>query len=893
MDAAESIVPSNLTIDAVVVEDCGIEIISEGFEDGSWGEEFVLGENPGGASVDFNGAFSIVEGTGSSVYLASVDSDFRSKDFIFRAEVTIPSTSAWSYPFFGMGNPIPSLSYYLEPSVPNLLMVLSSYLLAARDNTVDGGGVINYGQRYTTLVGTYGLEMKWNAATGMAEFSFDFQNDGTVDQTFSLNGSDNGFTDTNSTLILGGGNGVTFDNIQIRSVSEVMAPEARCRDITIALGPDGTAVITPEEIDNGSVVGCGSVSLSLDVTHFGCEDVGVNPVMLTVVDALGNSASFIANVTVVDDVPPLAVARNVDLELDAFGQAVIDPTDIDAGSGDLCGIGSMSLSQTEFGCADLGDNLVVLTVVDVHGNQSTATATLRVEDNQAPSIVVSPITISLDANGQASIEAQDVDGGSSDNCGIASMSLDMSQFDCSDVGVVTVVLTVTDVNGNVATSGLGVTVQLGYSQLADASADELAGDKAGNMVGIHDGYLFPSPGMIDGITVRNDSDHTQENITLLILRPEGNDAFRIIEMIDMGMDDMVPASTGTSFYGLDTPIQVMAGDTFGHWGPGTSGAVPLNNIFNPPSDDTYYGQSRWSQTGTLIAIEDMVVGGSFTASRSRDPMYRDYFINLSFTPLNEAQVTVIDDLPPVVQTVPVTLSLDRFGNGTLSPEMVNNGSSDNCGIASMQLDKSKFGCADIGENPITLTVTDSNGNTSSNITIVTVIDDTAPVVSTRNVTLELDEAGVAVVAPGDIDNGSTDNCGNASITYATFRIVDSTPPVLFSNDLRDVFLNEVPISFSVESSDACGEAAVQITEVTRHKLTKKGKIIFLDEESTSEPEDLPAIVIEGDRFTLNDSDGAGTIVTVYATATDDCGNTTDGVFTINVLKPGKLDTQSE
>ena len=41
-----------------------------------------------------------------------------------------------------------------------------------------------------------------------------------------------------------------------------------------------------------------------------------------------------------------------------------------------------------------------------------------------------------------------MDGGSTDACGIASTSIDVSSFDCSDLGPNNVTLTVTDVNGN-------------------------------------------------------------------------------------------------------------------------------------------------------------------------------------------------------------------------------------------------------------------------------------------------------------------------------------------------------------------------------------------------------------------------------------------------------------
>ena len=47
------------------------------------------------------------------------------------------------------------------------------------------------------------------------------------------------------------------------------------------------------------------------------------------------------------------------------------------------------------------------------------------------------------------ISNNDINNSSFDNCGISSLSLDITSFDCNDVGANTVILTATDVNGNV------------------------------------------------------------------------------------------------------------------------------------------------------------------------------------------------------------------------------------------------------------------------------------------------------------------------------------------------------------------------------------------------------------------------------------------------------------
>jgi large repetitive protein len=105
------------------------------------------------------------------------------------------------------------------------------------------------------------------------------------------------------------------------------------------------------------------------------------------------------------------------------------------------------------------------------------------------------------------------------------------------------------------------------------------------------------------------------------------------------------------------------------------------------------------------------------------------------------------------------------GNASITAADIDNGSNDACGIASLSLDKDSFDCSNVGANTVTLTVTDNNGNTSTENATVTVEDNIAPVVNTQNLTIQLDENGNASIADDAVNSNSTDNCG--ALTFST------------------------------------------------------------------------------------------------------------------------------
>jgi uncharacterized protein YrzB (UPF0473 family) len=205
----------------------------------------------------------------------------------------------------------------------------------------------------------------------------------------------------------------------------------------------------------------------LSQTGFVCAEVGNNAEVLTVTDVNGNSTTCATTVTVKDQVAPVANCQNVTVQLDNSGNASTVAAAVNSGSSDACGIATLALSQTTFVCAEVGNNAEVLTVTDVNGNSSTCATTVTVKDQVAPVAVCQNVTVQLDNSGNASTVAAAVNSGSSDVCGIATLSLSQTSFVCAEVGNNAEVLTVTDVNGNSSTCATTVTVKDQVAPLAN------------------------------------------------------------------------------------------------------------------------------------------------------------------------------------------------------------------------------------------------------------------------------------------------------------------------------------------------------------------------------------------------------------------------------------------
>ena len=149
------------------------------------------------------------------------------------------------------------------------------------------------------------------------------------------------------------------------------------------------------------------------------------------------------------DNPPMVVTQDITVSLNANNVATITVSDIDGGTTDDCGIDTLTIDQMTFDCSHIGNQTVTLTATDSGNNTSTGTAIVTVVDDIAPTIVNNNATIYLDAQGMATITAADIVT-ITDNCNVDSITLGLTQFDCSNLGMNLVTVQAQDASGNTA-----------------------------------------------------------------------------------------------------------------------------------------------------------------------------------------------------------------------------------------------------------------------------------------------------------------------------------------------------------------------------------------------------------------------------------------------------------
>lgn len=524
---------------------------------------------------------------------------------------------------------------------------------------------------------------------------------------------------------------------------------------TLNLGATGVVNLTTAQVNNGSTDNCAISSMALSRDNFNCADIGTTTVLFSATDASGNMKTTPITVTIADNLGPVAVYQPASVVLDASGNASISVSDINNGSYDNCAIDSMYLSQTSFDCSDLGSNTIQFTLVDVNGNTTQQSVVVTVSDNAAPVVASNNATVYLNANGQATISSSNVVATSSDNCSVSSLVLSNSNFNCSNLGANNVTITAADAAGNTSTASAVVTVMDTTSPTVVFQNITLALDASGS--------ALLSPNMINSGTTDNcgvassvisqtafDCSHLgPNNVTLTVTDGAGNSSSQsgIVTIIDT----LAPT---VGYQHFNAYVDASGSYTFN-----------VNMAMGTSSDNCGIATLSAAQSNfdcSNIGLNTVMLTSTDGSGNSASAI---------------ANFTLLDTVSPVINTNAFTAYIGPSGTAMVSASDVDNGTSDNCQLASLLLGQTVFTCADIGTNSVSVVAQDMYGNTTNGTVDITILDTIAPEITCPTFVracpdsilwdepLVMDNCNVTTAITSGHSNGDYFSTGNYVIQY--------------------------------------------------------------------------------------------------------------------------------
>jgi len=758
---------------------------------------------------------------------------------------------------------------------------------------------------------------------------------------------------------------------------DTIAPTVYTQSISINLDQDGLYTLLPSEVDNGSTDNCALDFATVTPNQFNCDDIGANTVILTWTDESGNFSSATTTVTVADAMPPelVLLPTGDTITLNSYGQRLVTVPGIIGQVSDNCTDGNnivINISSTN-SCnnvtksgtsitLDCSDESRVcgtpsnpydlrgftISATDNEGNVTTVTRDYFVIDQFAPEVYPENITLYLPEdpaeNAQLVVNADlntgseagtaldpvGLDSATNDACGLVSVELlrspiqwnaDLTHtYTCEDLGTNTYYLRATDIYDNRAAYLGTVTIVDTIKPDVNTTIADIYIDNNGiatldpmDLVlsasdNIGDCGLIYSASQIDfscvdlswnativnpsQADVRNPANWTPTQVTSLVTDAAGN----------------VRAKTA-SVRVMDTLPPVLIKDTI-EVDLGPNNFVNLQSVqdtilahvasYNCTLDLTRGGLAR-----TYFDCDDVGPDGNSVALNMFDIYGNSQQVQLT--------VIVHDLIAPVASSQNITVQLDASGSVTVLDSQVDDGSTDNCAFLTYSLDQSTFGCEDVGQNNVILTVTDREGNTDTATATVFVEDNMPPT------TIPL--SGQYVLYSNQLLNGylaltavvlnptSYDNCKitdtvltdvDSNLYYAPGQLMNefTCDDVSYTDDdgvfidkSRDIVIHNIDESGNWSS----GTAKVILIDVDAPVITVQNAIVSLGADGTVD-------LLSDNYITAEDECGVDSIwlsqtefdcsdvgsVTVTITASDASGNTsvaTKAITIVDTLPP--------
>ena len=596
-------------------------------------------------------------------------------------------------------------------------------------------------------------------------------------------------------------------------VSDTEAPTANCPpDQTVSndAGACGANVsfTIPDPTDN-----CPGATSSANLTSASFFAVGTTPVTVTTTDVAGNIDICSFNVIVNDTEAPTA---NCPLDQTVSNDAGLCGASVNfiiPDNSDNCTSPITIATPASGYLFTVGTTPVSVTTTDAAGNTSDCSFNVTVNDTEAPNMVCNDFNVNLTGS-SATITTTQVNGGSTDNCGITNLMLDHNTFSCNTLGAQSITLTGTDAAGNSSSCVANITVIDNNLPIAVCINPTVNLTSDGTTTVAPDFFDGGSSVVCGGLTYAasmsdfdcNDVGNTY-NVTLTVTAQNGQTA---------NCTSTVTVADPNSY--CCAPANAVCNNT-----TVVLNASGMGSIL--PSD---IGGGSTAECGLMAESVSLM---NFSCQDIGNPVSVTY----SITDINGAMsscvatVTVEDNIPPVPVCLTSTIELSPDGTYNLQETDVYNAnaSSDNCSIDNINFTATTYDCNDEDQAfTATVSVTDAGGNTAScNATITVKIGNQLPD------TWQTNDIGATTIGNtysfdpcADINSGG----GNFTITGSgNNALSNATDNVAFASQ---TLCGDITITAKIESISPGGYGGLMIREST--DANSKQVAIFSNQSSS-------------------------------------------------------------
>ena len=511
---------------------------------------------------------------------------------------------------------------------------------------------------------------------------------------------------------------------------------------------------------------------------------------LTVTDASGCGPVVGAPISVVtgDFNTPDANCKDTTVYLDNSGFVAITPDFVNDGSTDNCTLNSLSVFPNTFNCSTVDTNVVVLTVTDLNGNNSTCSANVIVLDTIAPYFIT--ISPDITQNAVTSLCGKVVTFPTptfSDNCTVTIAKTDATGLVSGDifpVGQTVIEYTLTDASGNITVDSFVITILDTQSPIITNCPSNITVSSSSTNCGANVSWVSPTasdncPGVVLTSTHSPGSFFPIGTTTVTYTAVDAS-------------NDTVTCSFTVSVNDNSAPVVPTLATLTGQCSVTATAPTTTDNCAGTITGTTT-SPLTYSAEGTYTIVWTFNDGNGNTSTAN--------------------QTVIVDDVTaPVVPTL-ATLT------GQCSVTAIAPTTTDNCAGTITGTTTSPLTYTTQGTFTIVWTFNDGNGNTSTANQTVIVDDVTAPVVPTL-ATLT-GQCSVTATAPTTTDNCAGTITGTTSnpLTYTaegTYTIVwtfnDGNGNVSTAN--QTVIVDDVTAPVAPTLATLTGQCSVTATAPT-------------------------------------------------------------------------------